>query len=315
MTLYFRLDKTARQGVRVTSRYCNISCVWCHDDYFKHSGFVSISNRQFVSIVRRILSATKDDVAFVRFAGSGDPTVCGGDDLADLIALLREVPQIRKIKMTTNGVLLGSMVEKLKDLDSVNVSLNAMRPESYYDYARYDGFSRVLSSIEYAVNAGMTVKINSIFWKKNEADLDLYEKLSQQYGGITIKFVDLLVHKDEDAKLFIPLSKLEDSIRPKSIAIREEFFPYPKRIYTLASGAVFEVKIAGRLNTCPNFKCKVRDICLEGCRHSIRIGLDGSLQPCGVRLDNKLNLLDTSVTDRQIVQALYSGGKVGKDLL
>lgn len=314
MALYFRLDKTAPHGVRVTSRYCNISCVWCHDDYFRHSGFVSIGNSEFVEIIKRILVAASEDTAYVRFAGSGDPTVCGGDDLSDLVVLLRKLPQVKKIKMTTNGVLLGGMVEKLRYLDSVNISLNAMRPETYHEYARYDGFSDVISSVERAVKAGMTVKINSIYWKKNENDIDLYENLSQKYGGMPIKFVDLLVHKDEDAHLFVPLSQLEDFIMSKVVNIREETHPYPKRIYTLKSGAIFEVKIAGRLNNCPNLSCLARSICLEGCRHSIRIGLDGSMQPCGVRLDNKLNLLDSSVTDKQIVKALYSGGKVSEDL-
>ena len=59
-----------------------------------------------------------------------------------------------------------------------------------------------------------------------------------------------------------------------------------------------------------NLNCAVRDKCTEGCRHSIRIGLDGLLKPCGVRNDNTLQCLDEQVSNNDIIYALTSGGKL-----
>ena len=71
------------------------------------------------------------------------------------------------------------------------------------------------------------------------------------------------------------------------------------------------MKIAGLLNNCPNLNCTLRDICLEGCRHSIRIGLDGIMKPCGVRTDNTVDLFNADTKDADIWRALHDAGKVG----
>jgi molybdenum cofactor biosynthesis enzyme MoaA len=311
MTLYFRLDKTARSGVYATARYCNLSCIWCHSDYFTHSGFWSITNSDFVNIVKRILSATGEKDAVVRFAGCGDPTVCGCDDLVNLISLLRTLPEIKFIKMTTNGILLEEMIDKLHGIDSITISLSAMNATTYYEYAAVDGLAKVLSSIDRVFRAGIPLKINSVYWKGNVHDIDLYEELSLNYKGMPIKFFEILTQSDKDKELFVPLATLEEYLSSRSVEVRISNWPYKKRIYKLKSGAVFEIKISGDDNNCPNLNCQVRSICLEGCRHSVRIGLDGTMHPCGVRSDNLVNIMNVDVTDEQIRDALKSGGKIG----
>lgn len=313
MLLRFRLDKTAKQNVKVTRRYCNIDCVWCHHDYFQHNGFISISNEDFANAVNRIIKVAGGTEASVRLAGDGDPTVVGADELCDLIGRLKKIPQVSAVKMTTNGILLGGMSTALKTagIDSVTVSLNSLDKREYIRYAGYDYLDSVLSSISTAFNAGIKLKINCLYWKFNSQELDKFEELSCKYDGMVIKFFDLLVHSEETRSYYLPLTQLEEQLTSLGAQYYFEENPYPKRVYTLPSGAIFEVKVAGRQNTCPNLMCLARSICLEGCRHSIRIGLDGILRPCGVRSDNIVNLLDARVSDKDIWNALHSGGKVG----
>jgi GTP 3',8-cyclase len=312
MILRFRLDKTAKAGTKVTKRYCNISCVWCHHDYFQHGGFISIDNDHFIMAVERIIRATSANEAYVRIAGDGEPTIVGEDELVSLISGLRKIPQVSKVKLTTNGILLGRMAKALynANIDTISVSLNSLNRERYREYSGYDYLSIVKNSIRKAYQVGLKLKINTIYWKHNGDEIDEYEKLSVKYGNMPIKFFDLLIQTENDKNYYLPISELQDQLIPRVDKITEEKWPYPKKVFKLKSGAVFEIKMSGNTNNCHNLSCFARTICLEGCRHSIRIGLDGVMRPCGVRNDNILNLFEPKITDDDIRAALKSGGKI-----
>ena len=307
-----RLDKTVKAGIIANKRWCNLSCIWCHDDYFTHTGFVAISNSDFIYAVNRLIQVLNTDV-HIRIAGGGEPTLVGLDELTDLIASLRKIPQVLSIKLTTNGILLGQYARALKDsgLDSVTVSLNSLTPVGYKRYSGQDNLSIVLESLEQAYVAGLRLKINAIYWVGNANELSLYENISRKYNGTPIKFFDLIPSNDMMTPLYLPLSELERRIQHKTNNFKDVFSPYYQRVYTFPSGAIFIVKKSSDVNTCPNRLCKYREVCVEGCRHSIRIGLDGVLKPCGVRDDNTANILHDDVENSDIWQALHNGGKVG----
>jgi molybdenum cofactor biosynthesis enzyme MoaA len=311
--LRLRLDKTAKQGMRVAGRCCNLSCLWCHQDYFEHDDFTAISNDQLALAVSRLIKVTAAREAHVRLAGSGEPTIVGLDDLVDLIVKLRQVPGVTKVKLTTNGVFLGHMARELLDagINAVTVSLNSLERTRYLKYSRHDSLNEVLASIEKAYIAGLKLRLNTIYWKGNYDELDAFEEFSCRYGSLPIKFFDLLPQKQQDNEYYLPLSELEKRLEQHKFILIEQHRPYPKRIYELETGAVFEVKISGQFNNCPNLDCGSRDICLEGCRNSVRICLDGSMKPCGVRKDNSINLLDPNTQDSDIWNSLHSGGKIG----
>ena len=313
MLLRMRIDKTSQPGVWVSKRYCNLSCIWCHLDYFKHDGFLSIGNLDFIQAVKKIVNTTSANKVHVRIAGAGEPTIIGKDELSELVSLLYEIPQVKKVKITTNGILLGECAEELKrsNIDSVTVSINSLNEQIFEHYSGKNSLAKVLSSLEIAHKAGINLSINTIYWKLNSDDILDFEKLSIQYGGLRIKFFDLLPNSNFGKKYYLPLTNLEEKLLISGAKVTECQNPYPHRIYELPSGAVFDVKIAGQVNNCPNMNCLYRDICNEGCRHSIRIGLDGFMRPCGVRSDNIVNLFSDFTTDTNIWNALYSGGKIG----
>lgn len=311
MKLRFRLDKTARAGSRVSGRMCNLGCVWCHHDYFSHDGFVAISNDALVRALNRVIKAASATEAEIRIAGDGEPTLTG-DELIDLVRRCTAIPQVTKVGLTTNGLRLRDMAAGLKDagLNSVTVSLNALTHAGYARYAQRDCLTDALAGIERAHAAGLRVKLNLLFQAWNQGEIDAFEALSCRYGGMAIKVFDLIFTLPGDEALFVPLDRLEEALRPKAVSITEERLPYARRVYVLASGARFEVKIAGALNTCPVVDCPARSRCLEGCRHSIRIGLDGWMRPCGARADNIVDLFHAQTSDADIRAGLRSGGKI-----
>ncbi|SVC65092.1 uncharacterized protein METZ01_LOCUS317946, partial [marine metagenome] len=145
--------------------------------------------------------------------------------------------------------------------------------------------------------------------KINENEINEFEALSAENGGIPIKVIDLLQTNGENS-LYLPLENLYAQIKEKIVDVCEGDWPYIKTKYTLKSGAIFIFKSSTQKNNCSNLDCTVRDKCTEGCRHSIRIGLDGLLKPCGVRNDNTLQCLDGQVSDSDIITSLASGGKL-----
>jgi cyclic pyranopterin phosphate synthase len=315
MVLTVRLDKTAKEGKKVVKRYCNLNCKWCHQDYFDHYGFIAISNDDYANTVKRVVRVSSASEAHVRLVGNGEPTMVGSQELTDLVVKLKNVPSITKVKLTTNGILLGDMTESLHavGIDSITVSLNSLSREGFIRYSQNDYLDTVLTNISKAYSIGIPLKVNAIYWKYSHKEINDYEALSSKFNGLKIKFFDLLINNNETLEYYRPISNLEDELFQRGATYTEETWPYPKRTYRLPSGAVFEVKNPGQLNNCPNFDCKFRNICLEGCRHSVRIGLDGIMKPCGVRTDNMINLLDSNITDSDIWRALYSGGKIGYD--
>jgi len=308
-----RLDKTAKSGTYINKRLCNLDCIWCHNDYFEHNGFIAISNEDFISAINRIINAASFSAVQIRIAGGGEPPLVGVSELSDLIYQIKQIPQVSDIKLTTNGILLGKYIKSLKasGLDSVTVSLNSLNQDVYKKYSQRDKLFQVLESLETVYSIGIKLKINTIYWTGNENELLKYESLSIKYDGLPIKFFDLIPNSESGLQYYLPLSKLEKQLQKWGINYIDEIEPYYQRIYQFPSGAVFIVKKSSDTNNCPNKLCKFRDICVEGCRHSIRIGMDGILKPCGVRRDNEINLFQNGVTNYDIWQALYSGGKVG----
>ena len=311
--LRFRLDKTAKTGQPISGRMCNLDCIWCHHDYFNHSDShrCAISNEMFTEAVTRVLQAANAEEATVRIAGDGEPTLVGCSELVELIKLLRSIPQIKSVRLTTNGVLLKEMVGLLREagLDTVTISLSSLNPDIYYFYAGSQHLDTVLDSIETCLTVGMPIKVNVIYCRLNTREIDDFVLFARQNEGAVLKFFDLIPAGRWGRRLHLPLDRLEARLASLACQIREIKGAYSYREYQLKGGGVVQVKIT-QDNNCPNLACPVRSRCLEGCRSSLRIRLDGVLQPCGVRTDNAIDIFAPTTTSARIREALKSGGKL-----
>jgi cyclic pyranopterin phosphate synthase len=145
--------------ISVTDR-CNLRCSYCMPE-------------EVVFMDRAELLTFEEIAHFVRVAvplGIDKIRLTGGEplmrrDLAKLVALLAEVPGIKDIGLTTNGILLAEHAQALYDagLRRINISLDTLNPDRFRQLARREGLDRVLEGIAAAKRAGFApVKINAV---------------------------------------------------------------------------------------------------------------------------------------------------------
>jgi cyclic pyranopterin phosphate synthase len=118
-----------------------------------------LSYEEIVLIVRE---AVKCEITKVRLTG-GEPLV--RKDICQLIRDLRVIKGLKEITLTTNGILLESMADELKNsgLDRINISLDTLDPEKYRKITRGGDLGRVLKGIEAVQKAGFTrTKLNMV---------------------------------------------------------------------------------------------------------------------------------------------------------
>ena len=146
--------------ISVTDR-CNIRCFYCMPD-----NDVQFKPREellsFEEIARFARVASRLGVDRLRITG-GEPLV--REDLPTLIRRLGDIPGIRDIALTTNGILLDKYAESLKaaGLQRVNISLDTMHESTFRQIARRDGLDRVLDGIAAAQRVGFEkIRLNAI---------------------------------------------------------------------------------------------------------------------------------------------------------
>lgn len=131
--------------ISVTDR-CNFRCTYC----MPAEGLPWLPKPEVLTyeeISRIVRVATAIGVEEVRLTG-GEPLV--RRDLPVLVRLLSPLPGLKSLSITTNGYLLGSMLDELADagLTRINVSLDSLVRERFVQLTRRDALQRVMDSLE-----------------------------------------------------------------------------------------------------------------------------------------------------------------------
>jgi cyclic pyranopterin phosphate synthase len=125
----------------------------------------------------------------VRITG-GEPLVRRG--IVDLVKMIAQIPGIKNLSMTTNGVLLDQFADSLAKagLHRVNISLDTMIPEKYRTITRVGDIRSVLDGIDAAAKAGLTpIKINCVIRNsKDEPDARSVETFCIE-RGLQVRFI------------------------------------------------------------------------------------------------------------------------------
>jgi len=145
--------------ISVTDK-CNLRCRYCMPEEGvaprRHEDF--LSHEQIVEVVRAAvgLGLTK-----IRLTG-GEPLVKRG--IVELAGLIRKVPGVGHLAMTTNGTLLARHAAGLRraGLDSINISLDTLEAERYRHLTRGGRIQDVLEGIQAARREGFPVKLNMV---------------------------------------------------------------------------------------------------------------------------------------------------------
>lgn len=144
--------------ISITDR-CNLRCRYCMPE--ETDGLPREEMLSYGEICRVAVAAVGLGITHFRITG-GEPLV--RRDCAHLVKMLREIPGIESIHMTTNGMLLPEKIGDLAQagLDGVNISLDTRDREQYAALTGRDGLPRVLEGIRAALDHGIMVKLNAV---------------------------------------------------------------------------------------------------------------------------------------------------------
>jgi cyclic pyranopterin phosphate synthase len=180
---YLRLSITDR---------CNLRCVYCMPpegvDWKAHAEVL-----RFEEILRVCGIMTGMGIRNVKVTG-GEPLVRRGT--AELVKNLKALPGIKKVTMTSNGVLLGENLDALTaaGLDALNISLDSPDEDSFRRVTR--GGAQALEAIRYAIEhaceLGLPVKINCVPLKSvNETGLVKLADMARN-SVQAVRFIELM---------------------------------------------------------------------------------------------------------------------------
>ena len=99
----------------------------------------------------------------IRLTG-GEPLV--RKDFADVLSRLAKLNV--EILLTTNGLLLHQHIEAIKNakVSTINVSLDSLKPDSFFQITKRNAFEQVWSNILLLLENGIRVKINVVAVKE-----------------------------------------------------------------------------------------------------------------------------------------------------
>lgn len=175
--------------VSVTDR-CNLRCVYC----MPAKGVEPVPYPQLLTleeIARVCAAAARLGFSRVKLTG-GEPLARKG--CVELVGMIKAIPGIREVTMTTNGVLLPQKLEGLvkAGLDAVNISLDTLDPAHFLAITRSPLEGDVREAIRRAVEAGLRVKVNSVaIAGYNDGDLPQLAALARE-RPVDVRFIELM---------------------------------------------------------------------------------------------------------------------------
>ena len=161
MALYDSYGRTINYlRLSVTDR-CNLRCMYC----MPAAGIPAVQHKDVLSyeeLLRVSEAAVAIGVEKIRVTG-GEPLVRKG--IIPFLEQLAIIPGLKRLVLTTNGILLPEMAEELRcaGVESLNISLDSLRPDTFSSITRGGDVQRVLKGIIAAEKAGFKlIKINVV---------------------------------------------------------------------------------------------------------------------------------------------------------
>ena len=168
---------------------CNLRCRYCMPDGVeKLEREAVLTYEEFLRLAALFAQCGIDTV---RVTG-GEPLV--RKNVAQLVAGLKAIPGIRKVTMTTNGILLAQQLPALlaAGLDSVNISLDTLRPEAFRQITARDEFAAVQAGLQAALESGIPVKLNCVPQAGvNEGELEDLAALAEN-RPLQVRFIEMM---------------------------------------------------------------------------------------------------------------------------
>jgi cyclic pyranopterin phosphate synthase len=176
--------------ISVTDR-CNFRCLYCMPleglEWLPKSDILS-----YEEIARIVMQLAPLGLRRLRITG-GEPTL--RPELERLVAMLREIPEIEDISLSTNGVRLPDLAGSLKraGLDRINMSADSLRPARIREISRRNiDFDPVAAAIA-AEEAGLApIKLNVVVMRGiNDDEVRDFAALTFDHAW-HVRFIELM---------------------------------------------------------------------------------------------------------------------------
>lgn len=174
--------------VSITDR-CNLRCRYCMPEGVELVPMRNVLTYEEIAEVCR--QAASLGISKLKVTG-GEPLVRAC--CPDLIAMLKGIPGIEQVTMTTNGVLLREHLPALLEagLDAVNISLDTLERERYAAITGRDVLPRVLAGMEQALKTGLRVKLNAVLQQGvNEDEWFALASLARE-RRLDVRFIEMM---------------------------------------------------------------------------------------------------------------------------
>ncbi|HKK62237.1 MAG TPA: GTP 3',8-cyclase MoaA [Bacteroidales bacterium] len=184
---YLRLSVTDR---------CNLRCNYCMPE---QTTFVAKEKLlSYEELIRLVQIFADLGIYKVRITG-GEPFV--RKDIMTLLRGINNIEGINSIHLTTNGVLTAPHVNELKNLgiDSVNLSLDTLDRQRFYQITRRDMLNKVMETFYALLDTDINVKINAVIVKDlNTQDIISLAKLTKKYP-VAVRFIEEMPFNGTDS--------------------------------------------------------------------------------------------------------------------
>lgn len=162
---YLRLSVTDR---------CDFRCIYCMPEkltFLPRKEILSIE--EMAAIARQFVEL---GVKKIRLTG-GEPLI--RKRIEQLFKELATIKPLQTLTLTTNGSHLDRHIDHLlaANITRINVSLDSLQERRFQQLTRTGNLHQVLDNIDFALKAGIKVKLNSVILKGRNSDevLDLTE--------------------------------------------------------------------------------------------------------------------------------------------
>ena len=282
----------------VTDR-CNLRCFYCMPE----EGIHYMPKKElltFEEILKLVSLMATMGISKIRLTG-GEPFV--RNDLMNLIRRLVEIPGIKDLHLTTNGILTAPHIPELKRLGiaSVNLSLDTLDRQRFKTITRRDEFDNTFQTLNLLLDHEIPVKINTVVMEgKNTEDIIPIVELTKK-NNITVRFIEEMPFNGEGNHY----QNLPWSHKRILNHIRTHFQTIHK-INDPENSTAFHYKIPGYAGTIGIIAAYSRTFC--GTCNRIRVTAQGTLKTC-LYDDGVLNIKDllrSGVSEEELKQKLVN---------
>jgi molybdenum cofactor biosynthesis protein A len=276
---------------------CNLRCFYCMPE----EGIKYVDRKELLSyeeMERLVRVMVPLGIDKLRITG-GEPFLRKG--MPDFLERLSRIEGLKKLNITTNGTLTYDLVPHLKKIGitSVNLSLDSLDPDRFFEITRRDSFPKVMETFDHLLAHGISTKINAVVMNgRNIEDIVPLVELARK-NPVGVRFIEEMPFNGAGAH---EQQGLWDYV--KILEHIKKHYPELEKIPDPPSSTSFNYKIPGFKGTIGIIAAYSRLFC--GSCNRIRITPQGVLKTC--LYDNGVfsirDIIRAGATDQQLEATL-----------